>query len=402
MKLAVIATHPIQYYAPWFKRLAAEPGLSLRVFYLWDFGVTEQVDHGFGRPLKWDVSLLDGYDHEFVPNTSRRPGTHHFRGLRNPDLIGRVRGYDPDAVLLFGYNYASLCEFVARWDRRRSPLLFRGDSHRLLPRSGVKESLRRRAIAAVFRRFSRFLYVGKANRDYFLHHGVTPDKLFFAPHAVDNEYFFAESEKARAAAGEWKAELGIPPHHKVILFAGKFEEKKRPLDLLRAFTDSNLDSASLLFVGSGHLEDELRRLAAGRSDVFFAPFQNQSLMPRAYAAADLFVLPSYGSGETWGLAINEAMCVGLPVIASDHVGCAQDLISPHRNGLIFPAGDTRALAHALRESLADPRRLYSWGRESRNVVARYSYEAATGGLMEALENLHRSSNKGSEYAFSAQ
>src|ERR1700748_865665 len=118
MKLAVIATHPIHYYAPWFKRLAAEPGLSLRVFYLWDFGVTEQVDRGFGRPLKWDISLLDGYDHEFVPNASHRPGTHHFRGLGTPELAGRVGGYAPDAVLLFGYNYASLCEFIVRWDRR--------------------------------------------------------------------------------------------------------------------------------------------------------------------------------------------------------------------------------------------------------------------------------------------
>jgi len=400
MKLAVIATHPIQYYAPWFKRLAAEPGLSLRVFYLWDFGVTEQVDRGFGRPFKWDVSLLDGYDHEFVPNTSRRPGTHHFRGLHNPRLIGRVRGYDPDAVLLFGYNYASLCEFIVRWDRRRAPLLFRGDSHRLIPRRGLKEGLRRRAIAAVFRRFSRFLYVGKANRDYFRYHGVAQGKLFFAPHAVDNKYFLVESEKARAAGRQWRADLGIPLHHKVVLFAGKFEEKKRPLDLLRAFTDSNLDSASLLFVGSGHLEDELRRLASGRRDVFFAPFQNQSLMPRAYAAADLFVLPSFC--ETWGLAVNEAMCAGLAVIASDHVGCAQDLVFPYRNGLIFPAGDTRALADSLRELLGHSERLYSWGRESRNVVARYSYEAATGGLMAALESLHRSSNKGSEYAFSAQ
>ncbi len=73
-RLAVVTTHPIQYYAPWFRRLASHPGLDLRVFYLWDFGVVEREDKGFGRTIRWDVPLLDGYASEFVPNVSRRPG----------------------------------------------------------------------------------------------------------------------------------------------------------------------------------------------------------------------------------------------------------------------------------------------------------------------------------------
>jgi glycosyltransferase involved in cell wall biosynthesis len=387
MKLAVITTHPIQYYAPWFKRVAGEPGLSARVFYLWDFGVTEQVDRGFGRPLKWDVSLLDGYDYEFVPNTSRRPGTHHLRGMRNPELVGRVRRYGPDAVLLLGYNYASLYEFILRWDRRKAPLLFRGDSHRLVTRRGHKERMRRRFIAAVFSRFARFLHVGKANQEYFRYHGVTPDRLFFAPHAVNNERFFGESERAFEASREWRRELGIPGGHQVVLFAGKFEEKKRPLDLLEAFDRSRPQSASLLFVGDGCLEPELRRRASGLGNVFFAPFQNQSMMPRTYAASDLFVLPSYGPGETWGLAVNEAMCLSRAVVASTHVGCAQDLIRSGSSGLVFEAGSVPALADALREALSDRPRLARWGAQGRRIVADYSYEETTRGLMKALESL---------------
>jgi glycosyltransferase involved in cell wall biosynthesis len=388
VKLAVITTHPIQYYAPWFKRLAAEPGLSLRVFYLWDFGVTEKVDRGFGRALKWDISLLDGYEHEFVPNTSRRPGTHHFRGLRNPDLLKSVRRHEPDAVLLLGYNYASLYEFIIRWDRRRAPLILRGDSHRLVQRPGPKESLRRKAISTVFGRFSRFLYVGQANHDYFRYHGVAEDMLFFAPHAINNQRFFGEAGSARDEARRWKAELGIPVDHRVILFAGKLETKKRPLDLLRAFAASGVASASLLFVGSGHLETELRSLSSGMVNVHFAPFQNQSMMPRTYAASDLFVLPSCGPGETWGLAVNEAMCLSRPVVVSTHVGCARDLVHAGRNGLVFEAGDVQALSSALREALADDARLSAWGEESRRVVSRYSYEEATRGLMQAVGSLN--------------
>lgn len=386
MNLAVITTHPIQYYAPWFKRMASERGLNSRVFYLWDFGVTEKVDRGFGLPVKWDVSLLDGYDHEFIANTSPRPGTHHFRGLRNPDLLGSVRRYDPDAVLMLGYNYASLYEYILRWDGRKAPLILRGDSHRLRPRRGYKERLRRKFISTVFRRFARFLYVGKANYEYFRHHDVSPDRLFFAPHAVNNERFFGEAESAARAAREWKKELGIPSHHKVVLFAGKFEANKCPLDLLEAFTDARIESTSLLLVGDGLLDPELRRRASGRANIFFAPFQNQSLMPRTYAAADLCVLPS--TSETWGLAVNEAMCLSRAVIVSTHVGCAQDLVHDRRNGLVFEAGNVSALSEALKEALKDPARLVKWGEEGRRIIAGYSYEATTRGLMDALGTLH--------------
>src|SRR5690606_10260331 len=80
LRLAVVVSHPIQYYAPWFHWLA-DQGWTLRVFYLWDFGVAQRQDRGFGRAVVWDVDLLSGYEHEFVPNISRAPGTHHLRGL---------------------------------------------------------------------------------------------------------------------------------------------------------------------------------------------------------------------------------------------------------------------------------------------------------------------------------
>ena len=386
-RLAIVATHPIQYHVPWYQYLVREPGLSIRVFYLWDFGVTEQVDStGFQRAFKWDVPLLAGYEFEFVPNRSARPGTSHFWGLRNPGLLACVSRFEPDAVLLSGYNFASLMNFVWRWDRGTAPLLFRGDSHRLLPGSGFKEWLRRKAIAAVFRRFSGFLYVGRANHDYFRMHGVDPDTLFFAPHAVDNARFIEGAEAGRRDALAWKRELGIPEGNRVVLFAGKFEAKKRPLDLLRAFLQAGIEGVSLLFVGSGPLEQELRELAKGKASVRFAPFQNQSLMPRTYGIADVFVLPSYGSGETWGLAVNEAMCLSLPIIASSHVGCVADLVHHKGNGLVFPAGDVDALAGCLREAFADTSRLRAWGESSRQIIDGYSYRQVTEGLLLALKH----------------
>lgn len=384
-KLAIITSHPIQYYAPWFRYLTDKSDCLIRVFYLWNFGINYQIDMGFNQPIKWDIPLLTEYDYEFVHNTSSNPGTDHFWGLQNPTLVERVNAYSPDAVLLMSYNYASLYNFIWYWNRR-SPLLFRGDSHRLLPKIGIKAWIRRQLISLIYRRFSACLYVGKANYAYFREHGVPPCNLFFAPHAVDNNRFFSHIEEASYKAQLWKWELGIPAHHLIILFAGKFEVKKRPTDLLQAFIHANLSQVSLLFVGAGALESELRSQAT-HPHIYFAPFQNQTLMPRTYAAADLVVLPSYGSQETWGLSINEAMCMSRPVVASTHVGCVPDLIQPYRNGLVFPAGSISALATTLVEACSDRERLQMWGKESRKIIANYSYSQMTQGLRAALVSL---------------
>jgi glycosyltransferase involved in cell wall biosynthesis len=382
-RLAVVTTHPIQYYAPWFRHLAREPGLDVRIYYLWDFGVTDRVDPGFGQSLRWDVPLLEGYAHEFVPNRSRRPGTHSFWGIDNPALLPRLRALGPDAVLCLGYNHATFARLLWRWDRVRSPLLLRGDSHRLVPRRGPRAWLKRHIVAAVFRRFGAFLYVGAANRDYLRIHGVPPEKLFFSPHAVDNDRFRKASAAAREEAPAWKESLGIPCGWRVVLFVGKFEPVKQPLDLLAAFARAHLKDVALLLVGAGALEGELRRSAADVPHVYFAGFQNQSQMPRVYAAADVVVLPS--GSETWGLCVNEAMCLGRPAIVSSHVGCAADLVEPGVTGLVFPAGDVEALATCLLRVFNEPGALDRMGTAARDRMQSYCYARATQGLMQALE-----------------
>jgi glycosyltransferase involved in cell wall biosynthesis len=341
-------------------------------------------DPYFGREILWDVPLLDGYDHEFVPNVSANPGVGRFWGFRNPQLQGRVRDYNPDAVLLMGYNYWSLVQFILTWPTRQAPLILKGDSHRIVHTASLASSVKRILIKTLFRRFSAFLFVGQANKRYFALHGATDSKLFHSPHAIDNERFEAAALHARDAA-EWRRGLGVPDKNLLVLFAGKLEPKKRPLDLLHAFLSLRRDDASLVLVGAGPLEAQLRNEAAGASNVHFSSFQNQSQMPRTYAACDLLVLPSYGPYETWGLAVNEAMCLGKPVIVSNHVGCAEDLVKSEVTGLVFEAGNRDALAAALTSALSDRARLLQWGANARELVRSYSYSEATMGLVSALE-----------------
>lgn len=385
-RLAIVLTHPIQYYSPWCRRLAAEPSLDVRVFYLSDHGVKAARDAQFGASFAWDVDLLGGYAHEFIPNLAAHPSVTTFFGLRNPGLRPALRAFDPDAILLFGYAYRPHLGLMLR---PPAPIVFRGDSHLLgeAPGSALRDPralLRRLALRLVYARAAAFLPVGRANAAYFRRYGVPDRKLFPAPHCVDAAHFVATPERLAAAAAQRSA-LGIPADAPVLLFAGKFIPKKRPDLLLAAFLRAGVPGARLVLSGAGELLPALRAAAAGRSDVHFLPFANQSEMPARYLLGDVFALPSEGRHETWGLAVNEAMHLGRPAIVSDHVGCHPDLVLPGETGWIFPAGDETALAAVLREALSAPReRIAALGRAAAARVSGFNYEAATAGLLAAL------------------
>jgi glycosyltransferase involved in cell wall biosynthesis len=399
-RLAVVLSHPVQYYSPWFRELASAGHLDLRVFYLWNAGVTATRDRGFGESFRWDIPLLDGCASEFVPNVSSDPGTHHAAGLDNPTLVARLRAWNPSAILLFGYTYRSHMRVLLSRRLAHVPLLFRGDSHDMGREATLQSSVGRSIRRVLFRRFSAFLSVGQAHRAYLLHSGVPASRIHHVPHCVDNARFRAAAPEAVAARPAWRASHGIPASARVALFAGKLEPKKAPQLLLRAFLArtpqrSDDDRNVLLFVGSGELEGALRAQAGDRigRDVFFVPFQNQSVMPTVYAAADLLVLPSASSGETWGLVVNEAMNLARPAIVSDRVGCGPDLVTPGETGWVFPSGDADALGAALRDALSDPARLARMGEAARNRMDAYSYEAASAALETVLDGLPTSTTR---------
>lgn len=385
IRLAIVSTHPIQYYAPWFAQLATRPELELHVFYLWDFGVQQRRDAGFGIDLKWDIDLLQGYAHSFVPNVARDPGTHHFAGIDNPQLRALLRSFAPQVLLMFGYAFKSMLGLLLR---PPCPLLLRGDSHDLATRSGRIVWARRWLQRLLFSRASAALPVGKANHAYWRARGLRERQLFLAPHCVDNARFRDALPQARAEATQLRAQLGVSADMRLLLFAGKFEEKKQPLALIQAFIELAPDNARLLLVGDGALRPDIEAAASTHPDsIVVWPFQNQSHMPALYAAADLLILPSQGSGETWGLSINEAMCMGTPVLVSTHVGCQQDLVIEGSTGYVFAAGDAHALREALRRALSDDDERQRRAQHALQQIHHYSYEQATSGLLAAIRQL---------------
>jgi glycosyltransferase involved in cell wall biosynthesis len=384
-RLAVVLSHPTQYYSPWFRWLRTHTPLAFRVFYLWDFGVATRHDPQFQVNFAWDVDLLSGYDSEFVANRATLPGTEHFWGLRNPALLARLATWRPDAVLLFGYRYSTHLRVIAWCLRRRIPLIFRGDSHLLgQPQPSL---LKRILLRGLYRQFVAVTYVGAANRAYFEAFGVPADRLHFVPHAVNHEHFDPHNPAHQEAAQRLRTQLGLPAGHRVVLFAGKLVPAKQPLALLEAFLSAPRPGATLLFVGEGEEKPALQARAAQvlAADVRFLPFANQSEMPARYLLADLFVLPSRGNYETWGLAVNEAMHLGVPCLVSDVVGCQRDLVTDGDTGWVFHAGDSVHLRAKLDEALGELRRSGGTFRSRvRARIAGYTYAQSTDGLLRAL------------------
>jgi len=382
-RLAIINTHPIQYYSPLYRELASQEGLDIHVFYGWRGLSEEGYDPGFEQNVSWDVPLLDGYDYTFVENKASDPGTHHFRGIIAPDLVSAVEDWGPDAVLIFGWNYQAHLRALHQF-HGRVPVLFRGDSTLLDESPGPRKWLRRLFLSWMYRYVDVALYVGKSNRDYFEAHGFGEDELAWVPHAIDNERF-ANAEGAEEEASRWRSELGISEGAPVLLFAGKVGSKKAPDVLVDAFLGLEEEQVHLAIVGSGPMEDGLKEHVGSHSHVHFLGFQNQSRMPVVYRLGDVFVLPSRGPGETWGLAVNEAMACGRPVVVSSNVGCAPDLVD-ETNGAVVPPDDAAALREALENLLSDPEERRRMGERSAERIQNWSIDEAAIRTVEAVRS----------------
>lgn len=382
LQLAIVSTHPIQYYAPLFRALQAGGVVRPHVFYTWsqtESGVV--ADAGFGREVRWDLPLRDGYDHEFVPNVARNPGSDRFDGIDNPELVARIEALRPDALLVFGWNLRSHLAAMRSF-HGRVPVFFRGDSTLLDPQPLWRTLARRTLLYWVYRHVDCALAVGSANEDYFAWCGVPRARIERVPHAIDVQRFGDDAAEQRAEA--LRQQIGLEPGARTLVYAGKFQDKKDPLTLVDAFLRSGA-GCRLLLVGDGPLDGTLRQRARIDRRVQVLPFQNQSEMPAVYRAGDAVILPSRGPGETWGLALNEAMASGRPVIASSRAGGARDLVLEGQTGWTFRAGDSVDLARVIarfRDSSAAE--LQAMRRSARAHAAGWSVETAATALERAV------------------
>ena len=382
-RLAAVVSHPIQYYVPLYRRLAARDDLELKVFFTWHAGQCPQHDPGFGREVAWDIPLTEGYDFELVPNVSRQPGSDHFWGLQNPQLCARVLEWKPDAVHITGYAYASHLHAIWKFHRAGILVLFRGDSHLLDQPMDWRWQLKKMLLRRVYGWTTTCLYVGQNNYDYYARIGVPEHKLFFCPHCIEVSRFSEPHDELEAEAKRWRNQLGIPDSARTILYAGKFEARKQPIQLMNAIRTMNYDNLVLVMIGNGPLEEEIFAIAKQEPNRYrILPFQNQTKMPVAYRLGDIVTLPS-AYGETWGLAMNEAIACGRRVLVSDRVGGAVDGVKSPAEGAIFASGDWNDFQTKLKGLVAEQ----SDAGYLRRIAGRFDVANTEQKLCEALQKV---------------
>lgn len=384
-KLAIVTSHPIQYNAPLFKLLTEHGRLLVRVFYTWgQSSKGKKFDPDFGKDIDWDIPLLEGYDHTFVENIAKDPGTHHFKGIDNPTLNREIGQWQPDAILIFGWSFTSHLRCMRHF-HGKLPILFRGDSTLLGEQPGARRLLRRIFLKWVYRHVDYALYTGTHNKEYYLRHGMREDQLVLAPHAVDNERFGEPDSTYSTRAQKWRRELGIPGDHLVILFAGKLEPRKNPFFLTELACHIANDKIRIVITGNGPMEADLKAAAGGDSRILFLDFQNQAIMPVLYRIGDVFILCS--GSETWGLGANEAMASGCALMLSDKTGGAIDLVKEDVNGIIFGLNDYQKCSNFAEALANDPQKLAGMKMASRRLVRDFSYERIVGAIEGLLSSI---------------
>lgn len=389
-RVAYVVSHPIQYQAPLLRYLSESPEIDLTTFFLSDMSARRFHDPEFARKVEWDVPLLDGYRSEVLPAWGASEPLAFWRPLSRG--LGAVATSDRfDALWIHGYAHQALLRVALLARRCGLPVLLRGESHLAShPRSPLRAALKKLLLHGLFRRVNAFLTIGSLNRAYYRHYGVGPTRLFDMPYAVDNAFFQARATAARDGRKALRRSLGLSPNRPVVLYAAKLVPRKRAEDLLEAFRvlaqqDGREPEVYLLFAGDGptraSLEARVREL--GWKSVRFLGFRNQSEMPALYDLCDVFVLPS--EHEPWGLVVNEVMNAARPVIVSEQVGAAADLVEEGETGHVVPVRRPDELARALRRLLSDDDLRARMGRASLRLISSWNFERDRTGLLGALK-----------------
>jgi len=255
------------------------------------------------------------------------------------------------------------------------PVTVESDTSRRAEKTTWKSAAKRIVYPWLFSIPKVFLPGGTRQAAYLKNYGVGETRIRVAQMTVDVERIRAHADgrktELRAA---FRNRFQIPAHALVVLYLGRLEPDKGIEDLLRAHAHvaAGRSDLCLLIVGDGSLRADVESAAAASAAIRYVGRLSGDDVWDAYYAADVFVLPS--RDEPWGLVVNEAMAAGLPVVVSDRVGCADDIVVDGGTGLIVPAESPEPLADAIGR-LADCVELReTMGRRGRDLISGWTLE----------------------------
>lgn len=383
-RLAIVASHVIQYQDPLFRLLAAEPDIDLEVLYCSRHGLEQFRDADMATTLSWDIDLL-GYPHRFLWNASKDLNRGFWRHV-NPGIVSKLARGRYDAVI-FMTGWGSFTALLGMLTCRlfHIPFFLYGDSSFPPPETSARARIRAGLMRMLFSLATGFMTSGVLNAEYYRHYGADPRRFFVLPWATDNDRFARECALAPGEREALRARYGIAPGAVVFLFSAKLVERKDPFALLKAYERmQHRERAAVVFMGDGVLREPLERYARDHAlgGAHFIGFVNQTAIPKHYAMADVFVLPS--TYEPRGAVINEAMACGLPVVVTDRCGSIGDIVLAGDNAFVYPAGDAEALAKILDRLTEDEALRARMAGRSREIIAAWDYGRGVAGVKAML------------------
>jgi glycosyltransferase involved in cell wall biosynthesis len=387
LRVALLAPSPIPFKVPLYRRIAAADDIDLSVMYACSMGV-RPATAGYTNNVVWDTALLDGYHADFLSAADRTaPVGDSATELMNFDVVPWLLRGKFDVLWSDGYSWITNQLAILTQRSRRLGVVLRDEQTLLHPRSLLKTVVKEVTIRPLFSALDAAVYISNENRRWLEHYGVPPDRLFWCPYGADTDFFLGEAARLRDQRQALRDRFGFSPEAgPIILSVSRLAPAKQPEMLIEAFRRVRANHrCCLLMVGSGPLEEELRTLVTREQipDVRFAGFLNQSEVTAAYAAADVFALLS-AWGETFGVAVAEAMHFGLPLVLSDKVGSAPDLLGDGGNGFVVPRDDVEAAASALQALVSDHDLRRRFGEASAVRVANRGLDQAQNGALAAI------------------
>jgi glycosyltransferase involved in cell wall biosynthesis len=404
LRLAIFATHPIQYQVPIWRKLAAVKDFKVHVYYGTDMSVRGYKDKEFGVQVSWDTPLLEGYRSTFL---STNPEIDRI-SLIKPNAWGlgkELNFFKPDVGLMLAYGNSF---HLGVWRALRSrgvPIIMRHEASDIAhARSGLKGRVRDAVLRRFYAGIDGFAYIGTEAKKHLLRLAVPDSKLSFSPYCIDSDFVTRQTERWLPQRDTLRAEAGMSNEDITLVFSGKLIPKKDPLlvvDALKCLQSEPSKAAQaalrrihVLIAGDGQLRESLSHslsaLIGKRAHLL--GFLNQGEVGKAYAMGDALFLPSRrGSGETWGLVVNEGMQWGLPAFVSDGVGSRVDLIDEGVTGWSYKTGDAKALAKIIQTyATLSPEGRKKMAEASRKKAEAYSIDRAVDGVVLAARQAESS------------
>lgn len=383
-KLFILDSHPVPYRIPIYKKLSKNNKINLMVYFCNNNSLKKRYNKAFGTTIIWLKKNELSFNHKFL-NLFYCLSEKYF------GIIKELIKNRPDAILIYGYQSTTHRIALLTAKLIGIPIIFRDEIDFIDHSSPVSKKIKNIILPILFNLPSAFLYSYTRSKEFYLSRGVSKEKLFFHPCAVDNDLFQKQSQQSTPSKiKQYKKQYDIPQNTKVISYIGRLTKRKRPIDTLSAYNKlKDKEKYSLVFVGGGEQKEEILKFKKEHNlkNVFVIDFIENKKLYKIYSMSSLFIIPS--DYDPSPKVMNEAMNFSLPIIASKNVGTSQDLIRSGKNGFIFEVGDIKNLSKKIGEILSNSKLGKKMGMESLKIVSQWNFEKDVNVTIKALDYIYK-------------